>query len=195
MDEGQILGNDREQKSFQYVMALHGAPAFLRRAHQVQMAWDALLEQCRRQREQWLGSVRSRLAVLHALAGEWTDLQRVLANPADADLLAALQRDLQPQLRQPCARMASAQALRTALAELVESLQLFNERWHHHLAKLDLSEINRLREDYNRFYVLEKECAVRSPVIARQGFQRLAPATREDVAASFPALAVPEIGR
>ena len=191
MDEAPILGSQREQKIFNHVVAAHGAPAFIRRAQNVQAAWDLVVDRCRRQRDKWLGLVRTRLATLQALAGEWSALAPLVTGASDLEVLALLERDLRPVLRYPAERTASRRRLGAALNELIQSLDYFNRRWQQYLATIDLTEINRLREDYNRYYLLEKECAVRSAAIARQGFQRLAPAVVEDVAALFPPLLKP----
>ena len=54
-----------------------------------------------------------------------------------------------------------------------------------------VAAVNELREGYNRFYVLEKEIALRSAHLARQGFRPLAPATTVELAAVLPLLPVP----
>jgi hypothetical protein len=56
-----------------------------------------------------------------------------------------------------------------------------------------LNQVNDLRDGYNRYYVLEKECAVRSFRLARQGFCPLEPLTVEDITALFPLLHVPDV--
>ena len=56
------------------------------------------------------------------------------------------------------------------------------------LLTVDLARVNQLRDGYNRYYVLEKECAVRSPKVARQGFRPLPPLTTADLAAELPPL-------
>src|SRR5580704_9886178 len=101
MEEAPILGSSREQKIFNQVIALHGAPAYVRRAQKVQAAWDGIVEKCRRQHHQWLSMVRMRLAVLHALAGEWTSLAGVVPDAAALDAIVTLHRELRPNLRQP----------------------------------------------------------------------------------------------
>jgi hypothetical protein len=188
MDEGTILSSDREQKIFNQVIALHGAPAFVRRAQSVLYAWEGLLERCRRQRSEWLDITRMHLGMLRALAGSWQALEPLLADAAAVEVLTALEHELQPALRQPVTPTASTWKLRGALLVLVECLEHFNARWRAYLQSVDLAEVNRLREDYNRYYVFEKECVVRSAAIAREGFQRLPPATLEDLAAEFPCL-------
>jgi hypothetical protein len=191
MDEAPILGSNREQKIFNHVMALHGAPAFIRRAQIAQATWDLVVDRCRRQRDKWLGMVRTRLGMLRALAGQWPVLASLVRDGSDLEVLARLEGDLRPVLRYPAEPTTSPRRLRTALKELIASLEYFNQRWQEYLAAIDLTEVNRLRDNYNRYYVLEKECAVRSAAIARQGFQRLPPVAVDDLATLFPPLPEP----
>jgi hypothetical protein len=85
--------------------------------------------------------------------------------------------------------------LSVALRELVDSVQCFNKRWSPFLESVDLTRINQLRDGYNRFYLLEKECVVRSSRLARQGYQPLPPMTLDELAALFPPLPVPRLKR
>jgi hypothetical protein len=62
------------------------------------------------------------------------------------------------------------------------------------LVGIEMVPLNALREAYNRHYLLEKECAVRSVRLARQGFQPLEPLTAGDLNALFPPLPVPRPG-
>ncbi len=135
--------------------------------------------------------VRLRLGLLHALAGDWGNLRPLLADDDQLDILRRLHAELAPRLRVAVEPTASAGALRQAFRELQESITRFNLRWRAFLAGLDLREVNRLRDGYNRYYVLEKECALRSPRLARQGFRPLDPATPEDFEALLPPLPVP----
>ena len=79
------------------------------------------------------------------------------------------------RLRMPVPSTRSLRVLRRALHELRASIIRFNERWNAFLPTVDLSELNAQREAYNRYYLLEKECALRSARLARQGFRRLEP--------------------
>jgi len=88
---------------------------------------------------------------------------------------------------------SSSRTLYRALRELTESIERFNRRWRELLQKVDLTKVNELREGYNRYYVLEKECALRSPRLARQGYSPLPPVTVEELRALLPPLAVPEL--
>ena len=60
---------------------------------------------------------------------------------------------------------------------------------------VDLEPVNRLRDGYNRYYVLEKECALRSTRTAQDQFVPLPPATTADLFDRFPLLRVPNIKR
>jgi hypothetical protein len=58
--------------------------------------------------------------------------------------------------------------------------------------ELDLSFINNLIEQYNRYYVVEKECSLGSARIGAQHFQPRQAIGREMLLAEFPTLPVPE---
>jgi hypothetical protein len=136
-----------------------------------------------------LAMVRLRLATLHALAGDWQRLRPLLSTDDQLDELRQLHAMLAPRLQHHLDVASSPRKLRLALTEMCDSLRHFNRRWGKFLNELDLSGINTLREGYNRYYVLEKECAVRSPRVARQGFQPLELLTAEHILNVLPTLA------
>jgi len=174
-------------------MSLYDAPAFARRARQVQEAFDHLVGRCRRQRDEWLAVVRMRLGLLGALAGDWDRLRPWLVETEQVDTLRKMHADLAPQLRLPVDRTSSERVLWRALGELKESIERFNRRWQEFLGQVDLAHVNRLRDGYNRYYLLEKECAVRSARVARQGFRRLEPLTLDALAGLLPPLPLPRL--
>ncbi|HWY87948.1 MAG TPA: hypothetical protein VNX28_14550 [Gemmataceae bacterium] len=184
-----MAGGDR--KIFQQVVGQYGGPAFARRARDVQLAFDVIVETCRRRREEWLLFVRLPLGTLYALAGSTTALEAFLDNPDRLQTLETLRDDLQPRLRLPPAPSASRRILGRALAELLGAIVRFNDHWQDFIAGLDLRSANLLRDRYNQFYVLEKECALGSSLLARQGFQRLNPLGPEDFLKILPILPVP----
>lgn len=193
MEEEIILGRDESSEVFKRFLSQFDAPAYIRRARSVEAALEQLLEHCRRRRAEWLEMVRLRIGMLHALAGDWDNLRPFLTDEDQLDILRYLLAALASPLRVPVEPTTSARTLRQALRELVESLERFNERWREFLASVDLCAVNELREGYNRYYVLEKECAVRSPRVARQGFVPLQPLTLDDLAVQFPLLPVPQL--
>ncbi|HEY7313188.1 MAG TPA: hypothetical protein VH643_27820 [Gemmataceae bacterium] len=193
MDEEINLGRDETNEAFKRFLARFDGPAYIRRGREVQAAFEQLLEYCRRRRAEWLEIVRMRISMLHALAGDWENLRPFLADGDQLDILRYHLAALASPLRVPVEPTTSARSLRRALHELHESLERFNERWRVFLANVDLTAVNELREGYNRYYVLEKECAVRSARIARQGFVPLEPLTIDDVSAQLPLLPVPRL--
>lgn len=193
MDEVPLLGRSDEGRLYKQFLAQYDAPAYVRRARQVQEAFDLLLARCRRQREAWLQMARLRLGVLRALAGDWTGLRPWLADADQLTVLEHLHALLDPRLRLPVEPATSPRILRRALYELKESLERFNRRWQGFLPTVDLSEVNALRDGYNRYFLLEKECALRSSRLARQGFSRLEPLTTAELATLLPLLPVPQV--
>jgi hypothetical protein len=186
-----IPSRDDGRQAFNEVLAHFDGPAYLRRARRVQGAYDQLLDECRRQREEWLALVRVRLGTLRALAGSWQALAPHLPGDEQVRLLEEMCAALEPHLRVPVEPTTSARALRGALRELCASVERFNSRWVAFVRGRDLTALNAERADYNRYYLLEKECAVRSPHIARQGYRPLDPVTHDDLLAALPPLAVP----
>lgn len=193
MEEEIILGRDETSEVFKRFLSQFDAPAYIRRARGVQAALEQLLDHCRRRRAEWLEMVRLRIGMLHALAGEWENLRPFLVDDDQLDILRYVLAALAVPLRAPMEVTLSARVLRQALRELCESLERFNQRWRAFLASLDLGAVNELREGYNRYYVLEKECAVRSPRVARQGFVPLQPLTLDEISEQFPLLPVPQL--
>lgn len=182
-----------EDRALKQFLACYDAPAYIRRARAVQGALEELLARCRRQRDEWLGLVRVRLGQLAALAGDWRRLRPWLADDGQVEALWRLHAALEPRLRMPLAPTASPWVLRRALRELAGSVERFNRKWETFLAGVDLAGVNGAREGYNRYYVLEKECALRSAGLARQGFRLLPPLTREEVARLLPLLPAIEL--
>jgi hypothetical protein len=184
-----MTGEDR--KIFQQFLGAYDGPAFIRRAREVQFAFDTLVEACLRQREEWLPFVRLALGTLFALAGSLKALEGFLNNRQQLETLATLYHDLQPRLRLPPAQTTNARVLGRALADLRGAIERFNGRWQVFIGGLDLRYANELRDRYNQFYVLEKECALGSSRVARQGFQRLSPLNPEDFLKILPLLPMP----
>src|SRR5262245_20375397 len=157
-----------------YVMGRFGEPAYIRRARGVEDAHAVLLERYRKRR---------------------TDLLREVHRAFSA--VRPLLRKLSPELATieqavgPTDPAASAWRLRPALRQLTAAVQRFNAAWAAFLSTLDLSDVNARRDGYNRYYLLEKECALRSARLAEIGFRPLPPLTTADLAAVFPPLPLP----
>jgi hypothetical protein len=193
VDEVLIPSVDDYKNAYKLFQALYDAPAYVRRARATEAAYELLLTRCRRQRDEWLLIVRLRLGTLKALAGEWAALLPCLADEQQLASLEQMHAELSPKLRAPVASTTSRRRLRRGLVELRESIGRFNQRWQSYLPTVDLVPVNELRDGYNRYYLLEKECALRSPRLARQGFTRLEPLTTADLFAALPLLSVPAL--
>jgi hypothetical protein len=194
VDHIPLFAQAGDRRALQQIAALHGPPAFAVRALRVKEAFDSLVARCLQQRQELLGMARIRLGTLHALAGTWTALESLLQDVGQLDALQQLEAELRPELRLLPKPTSSLRVLRRAVQELADSLDRFNRRWQEYLKGVDLSGINALRDGYNKYYVLEKECLLGSPRLARQGFRPLPPATTADLADQFPPLPIPRIG-
>jgi hypothetical protein len=193
MDKIGIPERNDEYRLARHLTAQYDAPAYVRRALQTQEALDRLHAVCRKQREAWLKEVRARLTALCSVTGSWGALRPLVSDEGQLEMLARLPAALgqEPSFR-PDGR--AGWGLAGALRALCHSLERFNRRWRHFVGQQDLRPVNERRDGYNRYYTLEKECALRSVRLARHGFQRLPPLTVEDLLAEFPLLPVPRLG-
>ena len=187
---GTFAENQREASEF---LARFDAPAYVRRACAVEDALEAVLHRCRVQREAWLLMLRTLAGTLKGLAGAWMALRPWLADDEQVGSLESLHAllDLRPRL--PVQRTTSRRVLRRALIELAGSVERFNRRWRAYLAAVDLSAANELRTGYNKYYLLEKECALLPARVARAGYRPLEPPTVADLLERLPLLPVPQL--
>jgi hypothetical protein len=184
MDDILIPEHGGEQRLFQQFLAQYDQPAFARRAQRVEEALDQLLSRCARQRDEWLGTPREQFGQFVGCLTAWSDIPE-----APASVFARLPALLDVPVAFGSAALGRA---RRVLRALRGALQTFNARWQAYVDDQDLKPINDLRDGYNRYYVLEKECALRSARLARMGFQHLAPLTAASLLERFPLLPLPE---
>lgn len=185
--------SDADRRIVQEIAGRFGPAAFMRRGKVVETTWARLIESGQHARLEHLEIVRLRLGQLFVLAGEPETLRPWLPDHADREVLVRLHDELRPVLRLQLAPTSSQRALRSALRELIEAMELFNGRWERWLAEVDLTAVNKAREDYNRWYLIEKECALGSVAIARREFKPLPPVTRTEVEKELPLLTLPGI--
>jgi hypothetical protein len=172
------------------ILAAFDAPAFVRRGKQVEDAWTMLLDRCQFERRRLLELPRMRLGRLMALAVPRSLLEGLLPI-SEIERLGQLDREWDPHLRSVIQPARSARELVKPLADLAQSCERFNRRWSKYLNELELDSINQLRRDYNRFYLLEKECALFSSRVACDRFVPLKSITTADLIAQFPPLLIP----
>jgi hypothetical protein len=192
VERGHYGQPDDELRMRMMVAAQYDAPAYVRRARGVETAYEGLLDRCRRKRTEWLLGVRLHLGALRASVQAWTDLRPLLN---DDEQVAALVR-LYTEAGVPDVRMegpTTDRGRRRALVHLRASVERFNRRWAAFIDKVDLSELNERRDGYNRYYLLEKECAVGPVRLLPQSFAKLPPLTKADLLAEMPPLPLPRL--
>jgi hypothetical protein len=170
------------------LLGLFDAPAFARRGQDVEYALGRLHGRCCRERSAMLEMVRLRLRQWAGSVAGPDDWPSAFAAPIAAlwPLAAADPPAWSDQPAPPRRRRAVAR-------DLVASVQRFNRRWTRFLAELNLEPVNNLIDQYNRYYLLEKECCLGSSRLAARHFIRRAPLTRGDLLADYPTLPVPEL--
>ncbi len=169
MDGQPLLTIDDDLRTRMMIGGQYQAPAYARRALGVQQAYDDLIARCAAQRDEWLRGVRLHLGFVRDAGGP----------EPTSDVAESL------------ARLNGLDEPRRALAALRSSVARFNRRWVAFVAEIDVSEVNRRRDGYNRYYPIEKECALGSPLLATIGFHRLTPLATGDILAALPVLATP----
>jgi len=192
VDDLIVLEGGNSDRLAKAVMARYDGPAYLRRAKQMELAIAALHQKCQETRHEMLHLVRLRLGRLLDVAGSWEKLMPGFLEPSTAEILRQLLTQEGDQQTVPEPAAASPGRIQHALQELCEAIHWFNLRWIGFLHELDLNPVNALITGYNRWYVLEKECAVGSPRVARQGFRVVPPITLDDLKTQYPPLPVPD---
>jgi hypothetical protein len=90
-------------------------------------------------------------------------------------------------------RPASSWRLWSIARDLVTSVERFNRRWLEHLDKVDLSPVNRMVDNYNKYYLLEKECSLGSARLAARNFVPKVHVTLDEIRNEFPTLPLPKL--
>jgi hypothetical protein len=187
-DEATPLGNvDTEIKE---LLGLFDVPAFARRGQDLEYALIRLRSRSSRQRTAMLEMVRLRLRQWAAAAtGPAADLQ------VFGDSIAPLWPLADAEAPRWASRAASIWRLRSIAKDLIACVERFNRRWSEHLDGLDLAPINRQVDNYNRYYVLEKECSLGSAKLAARNFVPKSHVSLDDLRSELPLLPVPALKR
>lgn len=192
------------------VLGRYDTPAYVRRGVQLAQAREQLFLKCEVARNEQLRGVRMQLRILRSSMWDSSQLRFYLATEHDYQLVRGLEVELQTlsksdvgttsvpiamQERVATGKRFSPFAIveRTEVRSLVRSIEWFNRRWAQSIAAVDLTEVNRQVNDYNRYYLLEKECAMRSPRLAARGFVPARPITHHELLDRYPLLAVPRL--
>lgn len=170
------------------LIGLFDLPAFARRGQDLEYALKRIRERCRRERAAMLDMVQVRL---RQWAGAVIDADAGLAvfTASIAPLWPLSGAEPPAWARQA----ASPRRLRTIANDLIASTVRFNTRWSRFVDELGLDHVNRLIDQYNRYYLLEKECCLGSSRLAARFYTPQAPFTRDSLLAEFPLLPVPTL--
>lgn len=163
-------------------------PAYVRRGLTVEVEWRSLCDKLQHTWDEWTVPVGRLCSQLRHQAEGWAPFKPWLASEEDLERLHRLDERLNYRLKYPPPKATWLWTLKGPLKRLARMVPAFNEVWGRHLATLDLDPLNRAREQYNRWYLLEKECAMRSTRSATGGFETIPSATVGDLAAAFPPL-------
>lgn len=173
-----------------HLLGQFDAPSYVRRGLEVEVAWLDVLAKLKRERRQWFEPLGRRLGEIKARAGDWRRL--VGDNDQAVAALAQLETMLPCHLRFPPTRAWLILLHRREFKRWCRDAEQFNTYWRATAAAANLIPVNQRREAYNRWYLLEKECAIGSARLAVQGFQPLAPLTTADILAHLPELPIPD---
>ena len=169
------------------LLGLFDVPAFARRGQELEWALARLHARCGRARDERLDMVRVRLRQWAGAVNGPEAWLEVFTVPMDA--LWPLTGAEPPVWAE---RRAAPRRLRAIARDLVASLVRFNHRWERFLDDLQLDPINRMIDQYNRYYLLEKECSLGSARLAARHFTPRHRLTRGGLLADHPFLPVPE---
>jgi hypothetical protein len=183
-DEGTPLGGiDAEIKE---LLGLFDVPAFARRGQDLEYSLARLRLRCRRVRNGLLDMVRLRLRQWASAAnGPGVDSLVFASSIAELWPLA------EAEAPKWAARSAPPRKLRGIARDLIASVERFDRRWLEHLDGINLDPINRQVDDYNRYYLLEKECSLGSARLAARHFVPKVHVTLDDLRRELPPLPVP----
>lgn len=183
-EQAPLLATDRDVRE---LMGLFDVPAFARRGQELDLAQYGLHSRCRVHRAGLLDMVHVRLRQWSRAAvgpDDWSDVFR-----APVDHLWTLSLAEPPRWADS---PAPTRHRRSVARDLVSSVERFNDRWRRHVAKLDLAPINAMIDQYNIYYLIEKECVMGSSRLAARAFEPVAPVSVASILADHPLLPVPE---
>jgi hypothetical protein len=175
-----VMGDEFELNQ---ILGLFDVPAFARRGHELEYALDRLDRRLGRERAGLLDMVKLRLRQWAAVATGPDDWRGAFAAPV-ASLYALAAAEAPAWADRP----AHDRRRRAAARDLAASVARFNRRWLDVLDGLRLDAVNSQVEQYNRYYVLEKECVLGSARLAARFFVPKPPVTRGSILARHPAL-------
>lgn len=170
------------------LIGLFDAPAFARRGQELEEALSRLEVSCLRERRERLGLVRRELRGWEEVTDQpngWVD---IFEGPID-DLWPASEAHEPRWARRPARRSRRL----AAAAAILAGIERFNQIWLLYLDSIPLDRINHTIQQYNRWYMLEKECALGSARLAAQMFTPRPLIRLERLREQYPGLRIPRL--
>ena len=184
-DATPLGGVDAEIKE---LLGLFDVPAFARRGQDLEYALTRLRFRCAGVRSGMLDMVRLRLRQWSAAASGPLEASRFFLEPIDP-LWPLAGAEPPGWARRP----ESPRRLRSIARDLLASVERFNRRWSSHLDAVDLALLDRQVDHYNRYYLLEKECVLKSSRLAARHFEPKQRVTLDDLRRDHPLLPLPQL--
>jgi hypothetical protein len=187
-DESLPTTHDGIETEIKELIGLFDLPAFARRGQELEITVRRLHERCRSVRRELLDMVRLRLRQWsHAATGP-EDWSEVFAHSIEP--LWPLSQAEDPRW----AEVPVSIWRRSIIGrDLIASVVRFNHRWTQFLDRLNLEPANRVIDQYNRYYVFEKECVMGSARLAARHFSPVLTITTETLLHDHPELPVPQL--
>src|SRR3954451_24126744 len=170
------------------LLGLFDVPAFARRGQDLEHTLDRIHTRCRVQREEMLEMVRLRLRQWSRVADGPQSSSEVFASPIEP--LWGLAHSEPPRWAD---RPAPPRQRKTVARDLIASIERFNHRWRQFLESLNIGPANQVIDQYNKYYVLEKECVMGSARLAARYFTPIERLSPESLLKIYPMLPVPDL--
>jgi len=167
-------------------------PAFVTRAKATEQGLESLLDSCGRQYAELLEWPRRHFTGLrNHVRGDWNQLYELVADDEVAPIFENLCSALPELAPWDSPLFATSRSL---LKAFLESAERFNRRWAQFLNNADLETVNRVRDEYNRYYPIERAAALGTERV-NVGFCELPMLKRSFLAERFPLLRLPTLRR
>jgi hypothetical protein len=187
-DEATPTLNSDIEADVKELMGLFDLPAFARRGQDVEAAVRRLHDRCEKTRSAMLDMVRLRLRQWCGAAAGPESWRGVFTNTIEP--LWALAGAAPPRWAESDASIRRRQSV---ASDLIAAAVRFNRRWLEAFDRFNVEPTNFVIEQYNRYYVLEKECVMGSPKLAARHFMPMPLVSKPSLLADHPVLPVPEI--
>jgi len=187
-DESMPTWSSDVETEMKELMGLFDLPAFARRGLDLDFTLRRMHDRCRAARGALLDMVRVRLR-------QWAS---AVIGPESWSLVFT--RSIAPlwplsgaEPPQWAGTPAPVRRQRLIARDLIASVVRFNRRWTQFLDGLNLDPTNHAIDQYNRHYLLEKECVMGSARLAARYFTPMPTLTTQTLLDDHPSLPVPEL--